>query len=255
MKTRSLNLTREYLQARILSSLQRSGAMIPLAFLGGTCLRFLHSLPRHSEDLDFALDGDRSAYDFRAFVSKVKADSAAEGYPVEVKLSDARVVHSAMIRFPGLLHDLGLSPHRSQILSIKIEVDTRPPEGAGLATTLVRRHVTLNLHHHDRPSLLAGKLHAVLQRPYTKGRDIFDLFWYLADPDWPEPNLVLLNNALAQTGWKGVVLTLENWQDAILDRLEDLDFERARADVEPFLAPEADQHLFTSENLRRLLES
>ena len=36
------NLVREYLQARILESLQRSEAMIPLAFLGGTALRFLY---------------------------------------------------------------------------------------------------------------------------------------------------------------------------------------------------------------------
>ena len=36
------NLVREYLQARILGSLQRAGAMVPLAFQGGTCLRFLY---------------------------------------------------------------------------------------------------------------------------------------------------------------------------------------------------------------------
>ena len=47
------NLLREYLQAVILASLQRSGAMIPLAFHGGTALRFLHSIRRLSEDLDF----------------------------------------------------------------------------------------------------------------------------------------------------------------------------------------------------------
>ena len=35
------NLTREYLQALILQSLQRSGAMTTLAFHGGTALRFL----------------------------------------------------------------------------------------------------------------------------------------------------------------------------------------------------------------------
>ena len=50
------NLVREYLQARILESLQRSGAMIPLAFQGGTALRFLFSIARFSEDLDFALE-------------------------------------------------------------------------------------------------------------------------------------------------------------------------------------------------------
>ena len=48
------NVAREYLQARILGALQRVGAMVPLAFHGGTALRFLYSSPRYSEDLDFA---------------------------------------------------------------------------------------------------------------------------------------------------------------------------------------------------------
>jgi len=46
------NLTREYLQARILGGLQRAEAMIPLAFHGGTALRFLFASARYSEDLD-----------------------------------------------------------------------------------------------------------------------------------------------------------------------------------------------------------
>ncbi len=49
-------LVREYLQARILQSLQRAGAMQTLAFHGGTALRFLYDIPRFSEDLDFALE-------------------------------------------------------------------------------------------------------------------------------------------------------------------------------------------------------
>jgi len=44
------NVAREYLQARILGCLQRAGAMIPLAFHGGTALRFLYASSR----LDFA---------------------------------------------------------------------------------------------------------------------------------------------------------------------------------------------------------
>ena len=108
------------------------------------------------------------------------------------------------MRFPGLLYDLGLSGQRSEVLSVKLEVDTNPPAGAGLATTVVRRFVVLQLQHHDKASLLAGKLHTILQRFYTKGRDIYDLLWYLSDPAWPLPNLALLNNALAQTGWQGV---------------------------------------------------
>jgi hypothetical protein len=57
---------------------------------------------------------------------------------------------------------------------VKLEVDTRLSQGAVLETTVVRRHVLLRLQHHDRASLLAGKLHAILQRPWPKGRDFYD---------------------------------------------------------------------------------
>jgi hypothetical protein len=93
-------------------------------------------------------------------------------------------------------------------LAVKIEVDTHPPQGAGLETSLVRLHVLLNLNHHDKASLLAGKLHDLLQRPYLKGRDLYDLIWYLSARDWPAPNLTLLNNALTQTGWAGPLVPL-----------------------------------------------
>jgi len=62
------NVAREYLQARILGALQRAGAMIPLAFHGGTALRFLFAHARYSEDLDFALERAREKYDLRAYL-------------------------------------------------------------------------------------------------------------------------------------------------------------------------------------------
>jgi hypothetical protein len=138
-------------------------------------------------------------------------------------------------------------------LAVKLEVDANPPAGAGLATTVVRRHVILQLQHHDRASLLAGKLHAILQRPYLKGRDLYDLLWYLSDPDWPAPNLTLLNNALQQTGWSGKLLAPETWREAVRERLHAASWDQAVADVQPFLASSADAALLTPENLRRLL--
>jgi hypothetical protein len=119
-----------------------------------------------------------------------------------------------------------LSPHRKESLLIKLEVDTKPPAGAVLETTLVRHHLTLRLQHHDRSSLLAGKLHAILQRPYPKGRDIYDLIWYLSDRSWPGPNLVLLNNALQQTSWAGPEVTEESWQGLVRERVATFDWER-----------------------------
>ena len=247
------NVAREYLQARILGALQRAGAMLPLAFHGGTLLRFLYSVPRYSEDLDFALERDRTRYDLRAYLHAIRSELAAEGYAVELKVNDQKVVHNAFIRFDGLMYELNLSPHRSQTLAVKIEVDTNPPAGAVLMTSVVRRYVVLQLQHHDPASLLAGKLHAILQRPYPKGRDIFDLMWYLSDPHWPAPNLDLLNHALQQTGWQGAHLTDDNWREVARERLQALDWRQVMNDVRPFLEPGADPGLLTRENVTRVL--
>lgn len=246
------NATREYLQARILGALQGAGAMIPLAFHGGTALRFLYGTTRYSEDLDFALEHAVERYDFRSYLRAVQSTLVAEQYPVEVKVNDQKIVHSAWLRFPGLFYELALSPHRDEVLAIKIEVDTRPPSGAGLTTTVVRRHILLHLQHHDRASLLAGKLHAVLQRAYLKGRDLYDLLWYLSDPTWPAPNLTLLNNALQQTGWSGELMTPATWRAAVRGRLATVEWERVAADVAPFLEPGA--VLPTKSLLQQVLE-
>ncbi|NUM77646.1 nucleotidyl transferase AbiEii/AbiGii toxin family protein [candidate division KSB1 bacterium] len=249
----SRNLVREYLQARILGALQRAAAMIPLAFHGGTALRFLFASARYSEDLDFALEKDKSRYDFRAYLQAIRSELAIEGYAVQLKINDKKTVHSAFVGFPGLLHELRLSGHRSEVLAVKIEVDTNPPAGAELTTSLVRRHITLQLQHHDRASLLAGKLHALLQRSHLKGRDLYDLLWYLSDPNWPAPNLTLLNNALQQTGWQGKPLAENDWRPQVRKRLEAIDWQRVVNDVRPFLEPSADPNLLTHENLRRVL--
>jgi len=247
------NLAREYLQARVLACLQRHGAMVPLAFHGGTALRFLYSLPRHSEDLDFSLERPSDRYDFRAYLKAVQVEFEREGYLLDLKVNDQKAVHSAFVRFRGLLHELGLSGHKEAVFSVKLEVDTRPPLGAGLETTIVRRHVVLHLQHHDRASLLAGKLHALLQRRYAKGRDWYDLLWYLSNRDWPNPNLTLLNNALHQTGWKNPALTHEGWRGVVRQRLEGLDWGVIRDDVVPFLEIPDEAGLLTRENLIGLL--
>jgi hypothetical protein len=176
-----------------------------------------------------------------------------EGYPIELKVNDQKMVHSAFVRFPGLLFDLKLSAQPSEVLAVKLEVDTNPPAGAGLATGVVRRYVVLQLQHHDQASLLAGKLHAILQRPYTKGRDIYDLLWYLSDPGWPPPNFVLLNNALKQTGWQGGPLTESNWRERVRERLRLLDWKSLAADVRPFVEPGFDLSLLSLQNLERVL--
>lgn len=246
-------LVREYLQARILQALQENGAFLHWAFHGGTALRFLYSIPRYSEDLDFALVHPGGDCRFREIVDGVQRMFESEDYAVGLKLNDRKIVASGFVRFPGLLHELGISPHRNEIISVKLEVDTNPPAGAVTETSIVRRYVTLNLLHHDRASLLAGKLHAVLTRGYTKGRDLYDLVWYLADPAWPSPNLIFLNSALSQSGWSSREITERNWRKLTAERLGDLQWNRVVDDVRPFLERQTEVNWLTEENCRRLL--
>jgi hypothetical protein len=247
------SIAREYLQARILQMLQEQGAFLNWAFAGGTALRFLFRMPRYSEDLDFSLADAKKEHRFAHFMNKIKAAFEGEGYAADIRIRDGDAVKSAFIKFRGLLFELGISPRRDQTLSIRVETDTNPPAGATMATTIIRRFVTLNLFHHDRSSLLSGKLHAVFSRAYLKGRDLFDLAWYLAERSWPEPNFPFLNNVLSQTGWSGPEVTRENWRDLVAEKLEEIKWDQAAKDVSPFLERSQDVKLITPENFRSLL--
>ncbi len=120
---------------------------------------------------------------------------------------------------------------------------------------MVRKHCLLNVQHYDKASLLAGKLHALLSREYVKGRDVYDLLWYLSDRTWPEPNIVLLNNALAQTGWPGGEMTRDNWRKETALRIRQYDWPRVVSDVRPFLERQEDLELLNEQTLIKLLAS
>ena len=247
-------IVREYLQARTLECLQDNGAFVNWAFVGGTALRFLYSMPRFSEDLDFSITETSAEDNFEELMKKAKNRFLAEDYKVTAKAKTTKTVRAAFIKFPGLLYDLGLSPLSSEIISIKVEIDSNPPAGAELETSIVRKHCLLNLQHYDKGSLLAGKLHALTTRKYTKGRDVYDLMWYLSDRTWPEPNILLLNNALKQTAWSGAELTEENWRQQIVMRVSEFDWNKVIADVKPFIEKQSDLRMLTPQNLIKLLK-
>jgi len=247
-------LVREYLQARILESLQDTGTFLRWALVGGTALRFLFSIPRFSDDLDFSLITPGKDADFKPAATEMKRMFEREGYSLDIKVSEKRTVSSAWVRFPGLPHEVGISSHAAQVFSIKVELDTNPPAGAHIENSVVRRHVTLNLCHYDKASLLAGKVHSVLSRSWAKGRDLYDLVWYLADRTWPTPNLDLLNAALEQTSWIGPRLTEANWRKQLKNRIESLDWEKTQADVKPFLERRRDLDFVKKDVLIGLLK-
>jgi len=246
------NAAREYLQARILEALMRAGAMSPLAFVGGTALRFLYYARRYSEDLDFSLDGPREHYDLDRRIHSVARQFEQEAAAIEHASRRQGAVHRVSLKFPGILYEAGLSPHSSETLMIRLEIDTNPPAGAATQASRVTRHVTLRLRHHDRSSLLAGKLLAVLNRQWAKGRDFYDLAWYLGRRDWPEPNLAMLNNGLAQAGAGGAPVTRETWRAKVAGRVAEAPWKEVASDIERFVEDPADT--LSRQELLTLLE-
>lgn len=246
------SIIREYLQARILQILQEEKSFLNIAFLGGTSLRFLYSIPRYSEDLDFSKLKSKN-FEFDKLLNSIEKGFKLENYKIGIKKCKDKTVLSAFIRFPSLLYEFDLSLYQEETISIKLEIDTNPPSGANTDVTLINKYVLLNILHYDKASLFAGKIHAILARKYTKGRDLFDLIWMLANPEWPIPNFILLDNALKQTGWSDPEINLGNWKDIISSHLMVINWKKATEDILPFLEREGEKYLLTLDNCLNLL--
>jgi len=248
-----LNVLREYLQALVMRSLHESEAFQYIAFVGGTALRFLYGLPRFSEDLNFSLDSSEG-YAPEKWMRKTKRDLQLAGLDAAVTLNDRKTVHTVWVKVAGVLKDAGLTGMAEQKLSIKLEVDTRPPRGAQTRNQVIERHRMFVVRCYDLPSLMAGKLHALITRQYSKGRDWYDFIWYRAQRPQPQPNLVLLQNALDQT--QGArVFDSGKWEGYVRDKIAALDVGKIREDVQPFLERPEDAKLITRENLESLVQT
>jgi hypothetical protein len=247
-----LNRAREFLQALALKILDEKGAFKFIAFTGGTALRIIFGLKRFSEDLDFSLvkKGGASFMELNEYL--VKGFDLA-GLKAESRPKVKNTVFAAMLKFPGLLKELGLSPLASQNLSIKIEADSNPPKGGIAQSAFIQKFYIFNITHFDLPSMYATKLHAYFYRKYVKGRDLYDFIWYMANR--VKPNFLLLNNAIAQTQGTNPEIDERNFKEFLLKGLERVDFNIARKDVERFLEDKAELRLLDAKLIKNSIES
>jgi predicted nucleotidyltransferase component of viral defense system len=246
------NIIREYLQSYILRIMQDFGAFHYCAFLGGTALRFLYDLPRFSEDLDFSLV-NKQEKTFVELIAHIKKELELSGYNVEISYKDNKTVQSAMIKFSNLMYEAGLSGLKGQKISVKLEIDTNPPQGAEFSTKIVNKYFPLAFLAYDLPFLFAGKMHAVLTRRYSKGRDFYDIFWYLSRKKDMKPNIPFLTNALKQTGWDKAMPGEDTWRDYLKKIVEGVNWDTINKDVGSFLEHPADMNVFTKENLLKVI--
>ncbi|MBC7429447.1 MAG: nucleotidyl transferase AbiEii/AbiGii toxin family protein [Bacteriovorax sp.] len=238
-----LNALKEITQEVALYSLYKAGFFQDACFLGGTSLRILHGLDRFSEDLDFSLWKKDQEFSLDDYLDKAMVYMNAYGYDLSFDKKDLsdKAVQSRFIKDDSIKNVLTFKHFqdtRSKI-KIKIEIDTNPPIGADRSVEYVNFPLDFPVSAYDLKSCMSGKIHALLCRPYVKGRDWYDLLWYISES--VSPNLVFLKNALFQMGpWKGIEIELnENFiKNELQKKIQSLDWNDVKFDVRKFLKPE-----------------
>lgn len=238
------NATKEIIQEIALYALWRADFFDVALFQGGTSLRILHALPRFSEDLDFLLRVPDADFQWSPYLSALVEIFGQFGMKLEAQPKDRmdRAVREAILKDDSIASQLNLSfagSGRAKTIRIKLEIDTNPPAGSGEATTFLDFPADYEVRHQDLASNFALKIHALLCRPYLKGRDWFDFSWYVASGVYP--NLPLLAAALRQAGpWHAqhdLPVDSEWLIAALKTKITSIDWGAAAADVDRFLRP------------------
>ncbi len=205
METKRI-LLKEVLQAYVLDYLYNHPNYRRLNFYGGTCLHVIYGLNRLSEDLDFDNTADveigqlsadlaghfRKTFGYTEVSTKVQEGAGAGTWPG---------IYRVTLRFP-LLNALGLSPHASEALHLKVEVSQHHQTAVIQRTPVLVHGRSLVATHFSLESMMAGKMIACLERNFEKGsggahikgRDFYDLLWFM------QQNIRPLEEKLARDG-------------------------------------------------------
>ncbi len=261
------NALKEIIQEIALLGLWRTNFYEHAAFYGGTALRILYGLPRFSEDLDFSLLKAEPDFLLAPYLRAIQTELGSFGFEVRVEEREKRVetqVESAFIKAGTKAHLLriqaaaALARHIqvSQNLTIKLEVDTDPPEDFQTEVKFQLQPMPYSIKVFQPSSLFAGKVHAILQRQWkgrVKGRDYYDLVWYVGRGF--AVDLKHLEARLRQSGGlrEGQVLTHDQLIQLLTQQFAKVDFELAKNDIRPFIKDQAEVALWSPEFFLQLL--
>lgn len=188
------NALKEIIQEISLLGLWRAKFFQHAAFYGGTALRILYGLDRFSEDIDFSLLAPTPDFELRPYLDAIGIELTGMDFDVEITEKTKSIdtpIESAFIKAGTKKHLLQIEvPEeisqriaRNDVLKIKIEVDTDPPGGFETEAKTLLQPIPFAVNTFKQPDLFAGKIHAVLQRGWQKGRikgrDYYDFVWYV----------------------------------------------------------------------------
>lgn len=222
------NILLEYLQTQILKALSLSSFNESLSFLGGTCLRFAYGINRFSEDLDFDLM-KKEGFHIGDLMIDIQKRLELQGFQVDTRTKTTENIYIVFFRFQNVLQEFGLNVQDNEKILIKFEIDFDPYKNIHTETRFsdsFNERFPMQVNSLD--TLFAQKVIAIIFRPYQKGRDFYDLVWFLSQKNL-EPNYAI---------FKEKNLNISNRQeliDFLKNQAEKSDLKQAVEDVERFL--------------------
>lgn len=245
----SLYAVKEIIQEVVLHSLSQTDFFSHAAFYGGTALRIFYGLDRFSEDMDFSLQTKQQEFSIASYLQAIERGLNSYGFEIsaeQVHKQNQSQIQSAFLKGNTLVHLMkifSLKPPISGIpnnslIKVKLEIDTDPPEGAKFEKKYRLLPQPYSVLMYDKPSLFAGKLHALLCRNWRqreKGRDFYDFIWYLREK--VPVNISHLEARMRQSGhWQtDEPLSILSLQSMLSQRFAVLDYDNVKNDVVPFI--------------------
>jgi len=243
------NAMKEVVQEIVLASLSKTDFFKNAAFYGGTALRIFYGLDRFSEDLDFTLLTPDVSFSLEKYIPTISQVVKSLGLNLEIENKDKTkdsFIKSAFLKgntkeqflifYPGAIDNKFITSNEK--IKIKFEIDVNPPKFAKTELKYRLLPFPFQVKVYDKPSLFAGKIHAVLARGWksrVKGRDLYDFVFYLASKT--SVNIKHLEARLQQTSHLALneQLTRTSLINLLKSRFDQIDFEAAKKDITPFI--------------------
>lgn len=184
---------KEFLILHALNFIYNSPKWNSLIFTGGTALRLLKKTGRLSEDLD--LDYLTKDFKYKIFSEELLnyfKQLGIENLQCSLK-SNGKII---VVKFP-ILFSLGLtnsSKRETNLLHLKIEIEKNNYPSYGIEVApIASENLFFITRHYDFPTLFSNKIGAILGRKGKifhdkydfKGRDFYDLIWFLKNEYLP----------------------------------------------------------------------
>lgn len=261
-----LSALREIMQEITLAGLSRTDFFEKAAFYGGTALRIFYGLDRYSEDLDFSLLKFDSNFLIESYFNAILDEFKSLGLTVSIKekeKTNQSTIDSAFLKAETIWKEIVLEDiiketgvRSNKTLKIKIEVDRQPPLNFKTEEKLLLRPFSFYVKCFSKPSLFAGKMHALLFRKWknrVKGRDWYDLEWYIKKGIPLDVNHFLAR-AKDTNDWQDGRISNKQIIELLDAKIKSVSFKSIKEDIAKFIKNDDALNIWSPEYFKDLIE-